>query len=150
MDPCISEFGLMVVDNESLPSIDLRKGSKPVDHDRERADAPFKADVYNFGLILLELLTGKLEQNNGSDLARWVHSVVVEEWTGEVFDKQLFAEGASEERMVNLLQVALKCTSSSPEARPSISQVAGMIRTIKEEDERSIVSEGLSQIDVIS
>ncbi|RWR76374.1 putative inactive receptor kinase [Cinnamomum micranthum f. kanehirae] len=150
MDSCISEYGLMVVDNEPLPSIDLRKGSKPVDHDRGHADAPFKADIYNFGLILLELLTGKLQQNNGSDLARWVHSVVAEQWTGEVFDKQLFAEGASEKRMVNLLQAALKCTTSSPETRPSISQVAGMISTIKEEDERFIVSEGLSQIDVIS
>lgn len=130
----------MVVDNEPLLSIDLGNGSKSTDYDTSRADYPFKADMYNFGLILLELLTGKVERN-GSDLAKWVHSVVLEEWTGEVFDKELFSEGASEGRMVNLLQVALKCTSS-PEARPSINEVVKMIGDIKDEEERSIVSEG--------
>ncbi|RWR85128.1 putative inactive receptor kinase [Cinnamomum micranthum f. kanehirae] len=47
----------------------------------------------------------------GFDLASWVNSVVREEWTTEVFDKALTMEGANEECMVNLLQVALKCVN---------------------------------------
>lgn len=46
----------------------------------------FNGDIYGFGVILLELLTGKMVQNNGVDLADWIHSVLQEEWTVEVFD----------------------------------------------------------------
>lgn len=139
MDPCISEYGLMVVEvkeQQFLTQADSLKSNSPSGY---AAYSTFKVDVYGFGVILLELLTGKLVQNSGFDLARWVHSVVREEWTVEVFDKALILEGASEERMVNLLQVALKCINPSPRERPTMNQVAGMINTLKEEEERSMV-----------
>jgi hypothetical protein len=68
----------------------------------------------------------------------WVLSVVREEWTAEVFDKSLISEGTSEERLLNLLQVAIKCVNNSPYARPSINQVATMINTLKDEEDRSM------------
>ncbi|KAF5191638.1 Leucine-rich repeat receptor-like protein kinase pxc1 [Thalictrum thalictroides] len=139
MDPCISEYGLMVMDNEDNPS--LVNGNALKTKTKDGAYSIFKMDMYAFGVILLELLTGKLVDNNGLDLAKWVHSVVSEEWTVEVFDKNLVKDGASEERMVRLLQVALKCTNPSPEVRPSMHEVASMINTIREEEEASIVSE---------
>ncbi|XP_058111694.1 probable inactive receptor kinase At2g26730 [Magnolia sinica] len=140
IEPCISEYGLMVIDNKAISSVDHGNSYNAI-CPSPGGPSLFKDDVYNFGVILLELLTGKLVQTNGFDLATWVHSVVREEWTVEVFDKALIAEGANEERMVNLLQVALKCIDPSPEARPSSQQVANMISIIKEDDDRSIVSE---------
>lgn len=98
----------------------------------------FKADVHAFGSILLELLTGKVIKNDGFDLVKWVNSVVREEWTFEVFDKSLISRGASEERMMSLLQVALKCVNPSPNDRPSMSQVAEMTNSLIEEEEKSI------------
>lgn len=123
MGSCISEYGLMMVDNGSQTS------------------NAFSVDVYAFGVVLLELLTGKpVDQSNGLDLAKWVNSVVKEEWTGEVFDKALVVEGANEERMVGLLQIALKCINGSPDLRPDMGQVATMMVSLKEEEERSIAS----------
>ncbi|KAK2994331.1 hypothetical protein RJ640_005265 [Escallonia rubra] len=141
MDPRVSEYGLMVIENQDTSFVAQTDSVKNIDPTGGRAYSTFKVDIYGFGVILLELLTGKLVQNSGFDLARWVHSVVREEWTVEVFDRTLISEGASEERMVNLLQVALKCISPSPDARPSMSQIVQMINSIKEDEERSISSD---------
>ncbi|XP_022737806.1 probable inactive receptor kinase At2g26730 [Durio zibethinus] len=137
MDPCISEYGLMVFESEDQSFHSQSNSSKNNDMDRGRSYGIFKADINGFGVVLLELLTGKPVQNNGLDLARWVHSVVKEEWTVEVFDTALILEGASEERMLNLLQIALKCMNPNPYERPSMNQVAIMINTLKDEEDRS-------------
>lgn len=139
MDPLIGEYGLMVIDNQPPSPVGHSGDIQSIDNS-PGPNSPFKADVYDFGVILLELLTGKLVQSNGFDLASWVNSVVREEWTAEVFDKALVAEGASEERMMNLLQVALQCINPSREGRPCMDQVANMIAAMREEDERSIGS----------
>ncbi|KAL7100745.1 hypothetical protein ACP275_08G014200 [Erythranthe tilingii] len=126
MEPCISEYGLMsTVENIQEHSL-------------------FKEDTYAFGVILLELLTGRTVLNEGLDLASWVLAVVSEEWTVEVFDKSLIREGASEERMVNVLQVAIKCVNKSFESRPNMRQVALSIRAIIEDDEKSMDASELS------
>ncbi|KAI4336112.1 hypothetical protein L6164_014681 [Bauhinia variegata] len=141
MDPCVSEYGLMVVENQDPSSLPHSKGLKNGNSTGALAYSTFMVDIYAFGVILLELLTGKVVQNNGFDLAKWVNSVVREEWTVEVFDKSLISEGASEERMVSLLQIALKCINPSPSDRPSMCEVAVMTIALKEEEERSITFE---------
>ncbi|XWS50998.1 hypothetical protein CRYUN_Cryun12cG0138900 [Craigia yunnanensis] len=93
----------MVLESQDQSSHSQSNSFKNNDLDRGQICGSFKADIDSFGVILLELLTGKLIQNNRFDLARWVHSVVREEWTVEVFDRALILEGASEERVLNLL-----------------------------------------------
>lgn len=138
MNPCISEYGLLMAENQDESFLSQTKGFKRKGQSGRQPNVTFKPDVYAFGVILLELLTGKLVQNNGSDLASWVQTVVREEWTVEVFDTALISEGVNEERMVNLLQIALKCINPSPSERPSMNQVAPMVTRLKEEELRSI------------
>ncbi|XP_015971487.1 probable inactive receptor kinase At2g26730 [Arachis duranensis] len=139
MEPCISEYGVMGGDDDQQQQQHSSSFVSPFTSMSSSDHAAFKADVYGFGVILLELLTGKLVKSEGMELTEWVQSVVREEWTGEVFDRTLISEYASEERMVNLLQVAIRCVNRSPEARPSINQVALIINTIKEEEEKSLI-----------
>ncbi|XP_049367178.1 probable inactive receptor kinase At2g26730 [Solanum verrucosum] len=138
MEACIGEYGLMPNNQDQSFVAQSDHSIREDDSVAITARNAFNMDVYSFGVILLELLTGKPVQASGYDLSRWVNSVVRAEWTGEVFDKSLITEGANEERMINLLHVALKCINTSPDARPNMKEVAFIINSIKEDEEKSV------------
>lgn len=135
----VSDFGLSVF---ASPSTAPRSNGYRAAELSDSRKSSQKADVYSFGVLLLELLTGKCPTmiDNGGlglgygapvDLPRWVQSVVREEWTAEVFDLELMRYKDIEEEMVALLQIAMACTSASPDQRPRMSHIVKMIDEIR-------------------
>ncbi|KAK7815240.1 putative inactive receptor-like protein kinase [Quercus suber] len=87
-----------------------------------------QGDVFSFGVILLELLTSKTVEKSGIDLPKWVRAMVSEEWTGEVFDREV--SKAATQWEFPLLDIALKCVSHSPDDRPTTTWDVG--KTLQE------------------
>ncbi|GAU30339.1 hypothetical protein TSUD_211960 [Trifolium subterraneum] len=131
-EPRVSDFGLAYL---ALPTVTPNRISgyrAPEVTDARKVSQ--KADVYSFGIMLLELLTGKAPTHSlneeGVDLPRWVQSIIQDEWNTEVFDMELLRYQKVEDEMVNLLQLALECTAQYPDKRPSMDVVASKIEKI--------------------
>ncbi|KAL0906925.1 hypothetical protein M5K25_025460 [Dendrobium thyrsiflorum] len=93
-----------------------------------------EADVYSFGVLLLELVTGKAPAHGGRfvNLPRWVEETLIRgEGTRELFDEELTRFRSPEEEMLMLLQVGLDCTSQNPDHRPGMSSVVAKIEEIR-------------------
>ncbi|PON58454.1 Tyrosine-protein kinase [Parasponia andersonii] len=86
-------------------------------------------NVYSFGVILLELLTGKPAVSEGIELAKWVlsHSVQEDKWEKMLDFSISRTSVAARNQMLAVLKVALGCVSVSPEARPKMKSVLRMI-----------------------
>ncbi|MCO5571017.1 hypothetical protein L7F22_060732 [Adiantum nelumboides] len=91
-----------------------------------------KADVYSFGVLLLELLTSKQpfssKGNKVLDLPRLILSSIREEWTAEIFDSNIPSRLVYEEEMVLMLKIAMDCVQVAPRERPSMAKVVSMIK----------------------
>ncbi|KAI3458053.1 hypothetical protein Pfo_014716 [Paulownia fortunei] len=132
---CVSDLGLATLMSPISPPVMRTAGYRApeVTDTRKVSQA---SDVYSFGVFLLELLTGKspVHASGGEEvihLVRWVHSVVREEWTGEVFDVELLRYPNIEEEMVAMLQIGLSCVARMPEQRPKIGDVVKMVEDIR-------------------
>ncbi|RZC56556.1 hypothetical protein C5167_015414 [Papaver somniferum] len=134
----VSDLGLTTLMNPVPPPISRAAGYRaPEVVDTRQAAQP--SDVYSYGVLLLELLTGKSPvHTTGGDevihLVRWVQSVVREEWTAEVFDIELMRYPNIEEEMVEMLQIAMTCVVRTPEQRPKMSEVVKMVEDIRRAD----------------
>jgi serine/threonine protein kinase len=79
-------------------------------------------DIYSFGVILLELVTGKpAEQpaaDDSIDIVRWVRRRVnVTDGTSQILDPSI--SRAAQQGMQAALELALRCTSVMPDQRPA-------------------------------
>ncbi|KAG8645502.1 hypothetical protein MANES_10G068600v8 [Manihot esculenta] len=137
-ESCLTDYGLtMFRDPNFLEEPSATSLFYRAPENREmRKPATQPADVYSFGVLLLELLTGKtpfqdLVQEHGSDIPRWVQSVREEET--ESGDEPASGNEAGEEKLQALINVAMACVSFTPEDRPSMRDILKMIRDARAE-----------------
>lgn len=96
-----------------------------------------KSDIYSFGVVLMELLTGKKpvepEFGEAMNIVEWVRSKFkINDGKEEALDPSVAASSKCvKEEMMLVLRIALACTSRLPTDRPSMRDVVTMLGEAK-------------------
>ncbi|KAH6771067.1 Leucine-rich repeat protein kinase family protein [Perilla frutescens var. hirtella] len=138
-ESCLTDYGLTPFrnpDSHEEPGASSLFYRAPECRDPRRPSTQ-EADVYSYGVLLLELLTGKtpfqdLVQDHGSDIPKWVRSVR-EETTTESGDDHSSGNEVSEEKLNALVNIAMACVCVAAENRPAMKDVLRMTREARAE-----------------
>lgn len=95
-----------------------------------------KADVYSFGVLLLEIVAGR--QNNRSKTSEYSDSLVTIAWkhfqagtVEELYDKNFLLHNYNninvKDEVFRVLHIGLLCTQEIPSLRPTMSRVLKML-----------------------
>jgi len=102
-------------------------------------EAP-EGDVYRFGTLVFELVTGQARWNDAS--TSWARGVIRNRKGLNLVDDRLLRGGGggeaagaapdqAEKEMAECLQVGFLCTAPAPEKRPTMQQVVGLLKDIR-------------------
>jgi hypothetical protein len=106
-----------------------------------------KGDVYSYGVVLLELLSGKKPidptEFGDNNLVGWVKQMVKENRSSEVFDPTLTDTKSGEAELYQYLKIASECLDDRPIRRPTMIQVMAMFKELQLDSDSDIL-DGLS------
>lgn len=92
-----------------------------------------KSDIYSFGVVILELVTGRKPADSElgeKDLVKWVCSMTKQKGVEHVFDPKL--DSCFQEEICKVLNIGLLCTSYLPINRPSMRRVVNLLMEVPE------------------
>ncbi|KAL5564118.1 hypothetical protein UlMin_027282 [Ulmus minor] len=130
----ISDFGLAKLDEEDNTHISTRIAGTYGYMAPEYAMRGYltdKADVYSYGVVVLEIISGRSNTTYRSKeecfyLLDWAHVLKEEGNLIELVDPKLGSEYNKEEVMLTI-NVALLCANAAPSVRPAMSSVVSML-----------------------
>ncbi|KAL1203746.1 Pollen receptor-like kinase 3 [Cardamine amara subsp. amara] len=148
-EPIISEFGLQRLINPEAQSQSLVAYRSPEAIRYGTVSA--KSDVFSFGVVVLEILTGKfpsqyagLSRAGGTDLVEWIGSAVEQGGWMDLLHPTVVNAAAddktSEEEIENVLRIGVRCTGDDPDRRPHMTEVMDEL-TIEDSSEDFITIE---------
>ncbi|WCJ21844.1 BAK1-interacting receptor-like kinase 1 [Euphorbia peplus] len=117
LEPKLSNFGIATLVNPK----DMNNSSRGFVMDMEFWEQCFlREDVLNFGVVLLELITGK--KGTSINMAGGSFETWIREGERDVIDELLIGEGHKDE-MFECIRIAYNCIQPLPEQRPSMLDV---------------------------
>ncbi|KAL5576676.1 hypothetical protein UlMin_018375 [Ulmus minor] len=99
-----------------------------------------KSDIYSFGVVILELVTGRLPidpEFGEKDLVKWACTTLDQKGVDHVLDSKL--DSCFKEEVCKVLNIGLLCTSPLPINRPSMRRVVKMLQEVGTEMHPKIV-----------
>ncbi|XP_071731976.1 tyrosine-sulfated glycopeptide receptor 1 [Rutidosis leptorrhynchoides] len=96
--------------------------------------ATLRGDIYSFGVVMLELLTGKrpmevFRPKASRELVGWVQQLRLQGKLDQVLDPTLTGKGFEQE-MLQVLDVACMCVNVNPLKRPTINEVVDWLHNV--------------------
>ncbi|XVF87035.1 hypothetical protein PTKIN_Ptkin18bG0088200 [Pterospermum kingtungense] len=131
--PKISDFGLAKLYDDNKTHISTRVAGTIgylAPEYAMRGHLTEKADVFSFGVVALEIISGRPNSDNSLDadkvyLLEWAWSLYEKNQSLDLVDPSL--ADFDENEALQLVGVALLCTQGSPTLRPSMSRVVAML-----------------------
>ncbi|KAL6847531.1 hypothetical protein ACP4OV_022557 [Aristida adscensionis] len=93
-----------------------------------------KSDVFSFGVVLLEIVTGRKPVDSPGVatavvLRDYVREILEDGTVSDCFDRSL--RGFVEAELVQVLKLGLVCTSNTPSSRPSMAEVVQFLESVR-------------------
>ncbi|KAK4257547.1 hypothetical protein QN277_007119 [Acacia crassicarpa] len=139
LEPRLSDFGLAKIFGSSLDEEIARSspGYVPPELCQPECDIPTpKSDVYCYGVVLFELITGKKpvgddypEETEGT-LVSWVRALVRKNLASRAIDPKISDRGI-DDLIEEALKIGYLCTADLPSKRPSMQQIVGLLKDIE-------------------
>ncbi|KAI8015542.1 Leucine-rich repeat receptor-like tyrosine-protein kinase PXC3 [Camellia lanceoleosa] len=137
--PLIGDFDLGKVINPSktmgtISAVAGSVGYTPPEYAYTMRVTP-SGNVYSFGIVMLELLTGRPAISEGTNLAELAltqtQSIHHDKWE-EILDCRLLSDASSgvRDQMLSLLRIALGCIAVSPDERPNAESLLDMLLNV--------------------
>ncbi|KAI3423738.1 Protein kinase domain-containing protein [Psidium guajava] len=139
LEPRLSDFGLAKVFGNGLDE-EIARGSPgyvPPEFSEPGYESPTsKSDVYCFGVVLFELISGKkpigdeYPEGKEANLVNWVRGLVRQSQGSRAIDPKLRGTGP-DDQMEEALKIGYLCTADLPSKRPSMQQIVGLLKDIE-------------------
>lgn len=140
LEPHLANTGLagLLAGSENAVFAGGSPGYAPPEYGQPGGQVSTSGDVFSYGVVLLELVTGKKPMGDSyndcsraNNLVNWVRLVMHQKDREYALDPRACVDEQSQEQMLEVLRIGYLCTAELPSKRPTIQQVVGLLKDLQ-------------------